>query len=149
MMEKLMAAYPANDKMEWNFDNDNFSALSRSDIMISDFSAVMWDYLLVFGRPLIYADVNVNDDPYDMFWVDEKRWDLVTIERVGIKLEEDKIDKLKMIIDEAVNSEMISDAIEEVKKEAWSYPGESSRRIAEYLISVSGRPDPDRSGESR
>ena len=134
LMDGLMNKYPDNDRLEWNFDNDNFEALSRADIMISDFSAVMWDYLFVFGRPLIYADVDLDDEPYDMSWVDEKRWEMGILPKVGMKLEEESIPELGSLIDKAINSSDISRNIEEVKKDAWVNPGESSSKIVEYLI---------------
>ena len=36
LMDKLMKAYPADDQLEWNRDNDNFEVLRRSDILISE-----------------------------------------------------------------------------------------------------------------
>ncbi len=49
---------------EWNYDNDNFNVLSRADILITDFSGVMFDYALIFDKPFIYADTNFDESPY-------------------------------------------------------------------------------------
>ena len=46
MLDSLMSKYP---DLEWNFDNDNFDILNRADLLISDFSGVIFDFALVFG----------------------------------------------------------------------------------------------------
>ena len=60
MIEAIMKEYPAGDRLEWNFDNDNFEVLRRSDLLISDFSGIIFDYALVFLRPVIYDDVSYD-----------------------------------------------------------------------------------------
>ncbi len=55
IIDGLMSKFPESDKLHWNRDNDNFEALADSDIMISDFSAVNFDYAFVFDKPLIYS----------------------------------------------------------------------------------------------
>jgi CDP-glycerol glycerophosphotransferase (TagB/SpsB family) len=55
-------------RLSWNFDNDNFNVLKESDIMISDFSGVIFDYTLIFDRPVIYADTDFDKAPYDAAW---------------------------------------------------------------------------------
>ena len=44
MMERLMRAYPDSPQLEWNRDADNYDVLRRSDILISDFSGVIFDF---------------------------------------------------------------------------------------------------------
>ena len=53
LMDRLMKEYPESEHFHWNRDNDNFDILNSSDIMISDFSGVIYDYTLVFDKPLI------------------------------------------------------------------------------------------------
>ena len=42
VMDELQAAYPDSDQISWNRDSDNFEALRKADIMISDFSSVIF-----------------------------------------------------------------------------------------------------------
>ncbi len=135
MMDRLMTQFPDDEQIEWNFDNDNYSALCRADIMISDFSGVIWDYMFIFERPVIYADVEIDDGPYDIYWVNDKRWPIKVLEKNGIRLEEEKFGQLKEIIDEAVNSESIKKTIEEARSEAWANPGHAAEKMAAYLFS--------------
>ena len=47
-----MNEYPESDRLEWNRDTDNFNVLNRSDILISDFSGVIFDFSLVYDKPV-------------------------------------------------------------------------------------------------
>jgi CDP-glycerol glycerophosphotransferase (TagB/SpsB family) len=83
LMNSLMSKFPESDKMHWNRDNDNFDVLSRSDIMITDFSGVMFDYALIFDRPFIYADIEFDKSPYDAAWLEEDMWTLKILPHIG------------------------------------------------------------------
>ena len=74
MIDKLMAAYPDTEDLEWNRDNDNFDVLRRADILVSDFSGVIFDFTLVFDKPVIYADTKFDKSPYDCWWLDTPSW---------------------------------------------------------------------------
>ncbi len=134
MIEHLRNKYPENDKLTWNLDNDNFDALNKADIMISDFSSVIWDYMLVFDKPVIYADVDFDDSQYDLHWTGEERWDMLALEKTGMKSTEDKFDDLKEMIDKSLSSAEMAAEREMIKNEAWDKRGESAERIADYMM---------------
>ena len=60
-----MTKYGEGSGVTWNRDNDNFEILKKADIMISDFSGVMFDFALVFDKPIIYADTSFDASVYD------------------------------------------------------------------------------------
>lgn len=64
-MEKLMKDYPASEQLERNRDTDNFEVLRRSDILISDFSGVTFDFSLIFDKPLFYTEPKIDVGLYD------------------------------------------------------------------------------------
>ena len=134
MIDRLMAAYPESGQLEWNRDNDNFEVLRKSDIMISDFSGVIFDFCLVFGKPVICADTSFDKSPYDAWWLEDETWTFDTLPKIGRQLTEDRLDSLKQLIDDTLNSVGVQDAIEQARKETWAHPGESASRIEDYMI---------------
>ena len=44
MLEKLQDKYKDAKNLEWNYDRDNIFAMKKADIMISDFSSIIYDY---------------------------------------------------------------------------------------------------------
>lgn len=131
MIEKLMADYP---ELEWNRDTDNFDVLNRSDILISDFSGVIFDFALVFDRPVICAYTDFNKDPYDAWWLDTPIWTAMAIPRIGPILSEENLPEIKNMIDVALEDQSYEESRHEVRDETWMYRGEGARRAADYLV---------------
>ncbi len=134
MMDRLMEEYPEGPGLSWNFDNDNFSVLSRSDIMISDFSGVIFDYAFIFDRPLIYADTSFDPSTYDAAWIDEPMWLLRVLPSMGLELSEDSMSDLKGLIDRALTDESLKEGRRKAKETAWSNIGNAAETAADYLI---------------
>jgi len=134
LMERLQRAYPDSEQLEWNRDNDNFDVLARSDIMISDFSGVIWDYTLAFERPVIYTQPDLDLAPYDACWLDEELWTYKALPQVGVRLDDADLGDMKQLIDRCLADDTLSQGREAVKHECWAYPGESATRIVDYLV---------------
>ena len=133
LIDRLTKAFPESDRLEWNRDNDNYDVLRRSDIMISDFSGVIFDFSLVFQKPVIYADTSFDKSPYDAWWLDEELWTFQTLPKIGKQLKETDLGTLKGLIDEMLGSSSYSDAIDLARDEAWVHRGQSASRIVDYL----------------
>ena len=134
MMDELMKKFPENEQLEWNRDNDNFEVLRRSDVMISDFSGVIFDFAFVFGKPVIYTDTPMDTSVYDACWLDEDPWVLKTLPEIGRKLDAEGLENIKELVDSVINGENIRTGIDEARDEAWQCRGESAKRIADYMI---------------
>ncbi|MCR5686434.1 MAG: CDP-glycerol glycerophosphotransferase family protein [Lachnospiraceae bacterium] len=134
LMDSLQAKFPESDKLHWNRDNDNFEVLRRSDIMITDFSGVMFDYALIFDRPFIYADIEFDKSAYDAAWLDEDMWTLRILPHIGIPLKEEDFDKIKDVIDSATGDERLAAGRDRARAETWANPGEAAVRTVDYLV---------------
>ncbi|MBO4474150.1 MAG: CDP-glycerol glycerophosphotransferase family protein [Clostridiales bacterium] len=135
LMDKLMAQFPDSEQLEWNRDPDNFDALNRSDILISDFSGVIFDFSLVFDKPVICAQTEFDTSPYDAWWLKRLPWGLSVVPRLGAKLTSENRKDLKEMIDDCLEDDSFRKSRHEVRNEAWAYQGEGARRMADYLIS--------------
>lgn len=134
MLEQLMADYPDNDQLTWNKDNDNFEVLSKADIMISDFSGVIFDFLLVFDKPIMYANAEFSKDPYDAWWLEGKPWTFEILPKVGKEITENSLGNLKSMIDECMLDPSYKKARDEVRAKAWKNIGNASNSTCDYLI---------------
>jgi len=133
-IEKIMREYPASEQLEWNQDNDNFEVLKRADILISDFSGVIFDFSLVYDKPVIYADTEFDDSPYDAWWLDTPYWTFTALPRIGEKLTMDNLDRLKDMIDGCIQDPRYAKGRQEVREETWEHRGEGTKRAVEYLL---------------
>ena len=138
IIDDLMGKFPGSDKLHWNRDNDNFEVLADSDIMISDFSAVNFDYAFVFGKPLIYSNTGFTKNLYDAWRFEEDPWNVSTPRRIGVELTKENIPNLKQIIDDSIGNTSLDEARNEAKNETWCNIGSSAGIIADYLADKYG-----------
>ena len=122
---------------EWNYDNDNFDVLNKADILITDFSGVIFDFAFIFGKPLLYADTSFDTLPYDADWLDDKIWALKVLPSLGVKLDEKDFCNLQSVITDALKSTKLKEGRINAMKDAWSNVGGSAKAIADYLIDES------------
>lgn len=134
MIEKLMKDYPESDQLEWNRDTDNFDVLRRSDILISDFSGVIFDFTLVYDKPVIYTNPQFDLSLYDAWWLKTPLWTTTALPRLGCQLTEDNMENLKELIDSCISDPKYAEGRRSVKAETWEHCGEGAERAAEYLI---------------
>ena len=134
LIDGLKKKYPESDRIEWNRDNDNFEVLRRSDIMISDFSGVMFDFSLVFDKPLIYTDVDFDSSPYDACWLDEEPWTFRVLPKLGLKLNEDNMSNIGELIDRCLNDSEFEQGRKNAREETWANIGEGAVKTVDYLI---------------
>ena len=134
LIEPIMARYPDSEQLEWNTDNDNFDVLRRADVLISDFSGVIFDYALVFQRGIIYTDVSYDKSPFDAWWLDEELWTFETLPKIGLKLTSENLPELKGMIDEIMHNAAYKEAIAAARAETWCCIGRSAELIADYAI---------------
>ncbi len=134
LMERLQQAYPESAQLEWNRDTDNFNVLQRSDILISDFSSVMFDFALVFDKPIIYTDTQFDAAPYDAWWLDEELWTFKILPQLGQKLDATNMQQLKQLIDSCIEDNRYAEGRAQAVREAWEYREEGAKRAADYLV---------------
>ena len=148
LLDKLMAEYPDSENFEWNRDNDNFDVLARADIMISDFSGVIFDFLLVFDKPVMYANAGFSKDPYDAWWLSETPWTFEILPKVGKEITDDYEGNLKAMIDECINDPAYESARREVRNTAWKNIGNATNSVCDYLIGNLNRLSKEEEAES-
>ena len=135
LIEGIIRQYPQSEQLEWNSDTDNFEVLRRSDILISDFSGVIFDFSLVFDKPIIYADTTMDTAPYDACWLDEELWTYSILPKIGQHLDANNLDNIKELIDGCLTDPRFHEGRELARRETWSYIGEAAVRATDYLLS--------------
>ena len=134
MIDKLYNEYKDNPKVEWNRDNDNFDILNRADIMISDFSGVIFDFTLVYDKPVIYTDTQFDVSPYDAWWSDDELWTYKVLPKLGVKLDSERIEDIKSVIDLVISDNKFQKGRDMARSECWEYMGKGTERTVDYLM---------------
>ncbi len=135
LIDGIMKQYPQSEQLEWNSDNDNFEVLCRSDILISDFSGVIFDFTLVYDKPVIYADTTIDTAPYDACWLNEELWTYSILPHIGQHLDSNNLDSIKEVIDNCLNDPRFEEGREKARRETWANIGHAADSVADYLCS--------------
>ncbi|MCR4877528.1 MAG: CDP-glycerol glycerophosphotransferase family protein [Clostridiales bacterium] len=134
LLDRLMKRFPESDHLEWNRDNDNFEALRRADLLISDFSGVLFDFTLVFDKPVIYSAATFDKGPYDCYWLEDSLWTFDVLPKLGVELTKENLPQLKTLIDRCLEDPCFQEGRNEARAETWQHPGEGARRTVDYLM---------------
>ena len=134
MLESLIRKYPDSEQLQWDRNIDNFDVLHCSDILISDFSGVIFDYTLVFDKPIIYADTSFDDGMYDAWWLEEGLWTFSILDQLGLQLTEENMDNIKDLIQLCLSENRFKAGRDRARVETWANIGHSVEAIADYLV---------------
>ena len=134
MLEKLKKRYQQNPNFEWDFNRENLQSLARADIMISDFSGVIFDYTFLFDRPFLYVKSDFDAMPYDSYDIEEQPWKFRVLDEIGIELKPESFSTIKQVLLDACENELLTDNRAKAKDTAWQYRGKSGERAVDYLL---------------
>ena len=134
MLDRLMAQFPDSDRLSWNYDRDNYEVLKKSDILISDFSGVLFEFSLVYDKPVIYTNADFDQSPYDSWWLKEKLWTFTVLPDLGAELTEDNFSNLASVIDDCLNNPRFKEGRRTAREQTWANFGHGAEAVADYLI---------------
>ena len=134
IIDDLQHIYPDGEQLVWDREGDNFNSLNVADIMISDFSSVVFDFALVFNKPFIYTEGAFDKAPYEAMWLDEELWKFRVLPTIGVPLKEEQFSNMGDVIRNTISNRSLAEGRERARKESWANIGESSKLTVEYLI---------------
>jgi hypothetical protein len=133
MLERLQARYKDSSNIEWDYERENIYSLNKADIMVSDFSGIIFDYMFLRDKPVLYVSQDLDLRPYDADDLDHELWQFKTVKEAGIELREDDFPRITEIIKNAGDSESLKTARSKARIMAWQYPGEAGKRVFEFM----------------
>lgn len=134
IIDKLTKKYSNYNNLSWDYEVENLKSLAMADIMISDFSGVIFDYAFLFNRPVIYVNNEVNREIYDYSVLDEEPWLYQKIRKIGFELTKENFSQIRNIIENLNQNETIEKEIQIAKQEAWQSIGESGKNAVDFLV---------------
>ena len=137
IIDRLSERYGENHNLEWDFNRENIVSLNKADIMISDFSGIILDYMVLRNKPVIYVSQKMDLRPYDAHVVykdQEEMWTFRTLKKAGIELRPEFFNDLPGIVSKIHSDKALESAIREVKAEVWHYQGEAGKRITDFIL---------------
>ena len=134
MLERLQAKYENNKNVEWDFNRDNIYSMKKADIMISDFSGIIYDYTFLCDKPVMYVNAELDLRPYDAYDLNKTIWQFEVLKKIGIELREEHFADIKNVIQSASDSPALAQARKDAKDQAWMNRGKAGSAITDFMI---------------
>jgi len=133
LLERLIARFPERPGWEWDFDRDNLRSMARADLMVSDFSGIIFDFAFLLGRPVLTARTELDLRPYDAYDLKGTTWTARSLPRIGQEIGREDLpglgDRIRSLASDPAGLAQIA----LVRDEAWPHPGEAARRTVDVL----------------
>lgn len=134
MLEFLESRYKNTPNLEWDYNKDNIYALKKADIMISDFSGIIYDFVFLYDKPVIYVNHDFDSRPYDADDIEHELWQFAILREIGFELKEQHFSDIKALIKEITSNNELKTARKKAKDEAWQHQGEAAKRTVNFMI---------------
>lgn len=134
MLARLEERYKDNSNIVWDYERQNIYSLKKADIMISDFSGIIFDYTFLCDKPVMYVAGNIDLKPYDAYDLNKKLWQYEVLEKFGTELDENQFENIKEVIQSMSDSKELADQRRIAKETAWMHQGQAGKNIADYMI---------------
>ncbi|UTY27434.1 CDP-glycerol--glycerophosphate glycerophosphotransferase [Treponema denticola] len=136
MLKKLKEKYKVNSNLSWDYEPENITSLSKADIMISDFSSVIFDYCFLFDKPFLYCNNEFDHRPYDSGDLKELPWKFSILKDIGKELKSTDFTDIRKIIQETCESSTLKENRLKAKDTAWQNRGLAGQKSYEFLMEI-------------
>ncbi|MCQ2247911.1 MAG: CDP-glycerol glycerophosphotransferase family protein [Treponema sp.] len=134
MLDRLTEKYADRENLIWDYNSDNFYSMKKADIMISDFSGIIYDYTFLCDKPVMYVNGDMDLRMYDAYDVPgQKPWQVNAVKKFGIELKEEQFADIKNVIQNASDSEELARLRHEAKAEAWDHIGGAGEEVYKFM----------------
>ena len=133
LMHQLKERYLNDSQVGINNDNNNFNALYKADLLISDFSGIIFDFALVFKKPVMFIGMDRDLSTYDAAWFDDNKQYEKAMLTVAEEINDNNIGSLNKRIDQIIKSggRAIDDSLLD---RFWQERGNAAKNVVNYLI---------------
>ncbi len=135
MLDTLTEKYKDCKNLIWDYEGKNIYSMKKADIMISDFSGIIYDYTFLCDKPVMYVNAEMDLMPYDAYDVPgQKPWQVNAVKEFGIELKEEQFANIKEVIQSASDSKELAELRAKAKAMAWEHIGEAGKRTLDFMI---------------
>lgn len=127
------------NNIKWDIGTPNVIAFRQSDMMISDFSSVIFDFVCLEQKPVLTLDFSFDSAGYDLADIYNENnidefWTFKTLKNIGGKIKESDFENIKDKIDSALSVK--NNHLDFVTKTLWKHRLNSGERSAYEILSL-------------
>ncbi len=137
MLEALKEGVKDYNNVEWDFNKDNIFAMNRSDLMISDFSSVMYDFIFLFSKPVVTFNFELDPRGFELSDISkENPYYMVKDSGAIINVNTENLDEIPNMIESLGHDDSLQEKIDSLSELAWKHKGRSGEEAVSYLLNL-------------
>lgn len=134
LMDYLMSKYPDNGSRLWDTERENLIAMNNADVMISDFSGIIYDFYSLFTKPILTFHSIYEKRGRDAMDLKEDPWDIKILDKIGRTVNHNDIVNILEIVDEVIKKyNNKKTEVPELMNLMDKYPNESGLRGMKFV----------------
>lgn len=140
VIKDIETEFSSHERFRVDRNSSGEEAMSLSDVLISDLSGIIWDYVYLFQKPVLIIQTPVNLDGFEGTEVQHPMWELESIPLVGSMVSDNEIDKIDQIVINAIdkNSSFDIATFRDTTVFNWGHAGEvAAEKVLEIVSEVS------------
>ena len=139
VLKKIQDTFGDHSTVIWDYKPHGLEAMQHADLLISDLSGVIFDYMFLFNKPVIVTELEIDPRKFDMNSLPSKRstlMELINEGKIGYQLKEAEFESVAEVVNEVINSKQDTVHINEIKDRIYSYPEEAGKRGADFILEI-------------
>ncbi len=140
LLESLKEQTKDCQNIVWDNNRDNIYALDCADMMIGDFSGVIFDFVCLFEKPVLTPEFHFNIVGYDLEDIYDTPWVKDALMRIGKSIKTTDFDKLPSIVTALLQDRegytKLQESIKAMKAELWAYQGGGGIQSAKEILRI-------------
>ncbi|MGL4985603.1 MAG: CDP-glycerol glycerophosphotransferase family protein [Treponemataceae bacterium] len=135
ILENLQKRLESFKNITWDTQPDGTISMSKADVLISDTSAVRFDFALLYDRPVITLAIPLGDmTEYECADFTTEPWIETAGKKIGSVITKETFEDLIPTIKKMFTSSEYTQAIKALKSECLTNFGKVGEKIVDYLI---------------
>lgn len=137
LLETLRKKLLPYSGVEWDFSKDNIQTMSRADVMISDFSSIMFDFIFLFSKPVAVVNFSMDPRGFDLCDIKEENpYYMVRDSGAIIHIDTEDFRNVPEKIKDLSVQDKMADKIKDLRELAWKHRGQSGKKGAEAILDI-------------
>lgn len=137
LLEELKNSLQKHERLIWDSNPNGFDSLNKADILISDFSGIVFDFAFAFGKPVITVDFEVQLSGLDANDLANGLWELSMLDLLGKSVSKKDLHNLPSIVHDLTESKSLnSNSLRNLRDNSIFNYGDAGNIAANQILEI-------------
>ncbi len=135
VMKEIESKFNKDERFEIDQESSAQKSLSKADLLISDLSGIIWDFVFLHEKPVVLIQKEMNFDGFELTEMPFQNWDFASLDKVGRKVEISEIKGIDVILEDMLKNPGNLNLSDFRNKSVYNW-GKAGQIAADQIISI-------------